>query len=100
MDSLGHHAQQAQLLVGQDGHHVEQGVLNVTAEDVAGHELRGRHILQRRIGEDLAGHLGLRQLVQERILHGGIHLERVAQTHLLLAHTGGPGKGLVDELGG
>lgn len=40
------------------------------------------------------------QLVQERILHGGIHLERVAQTHLLLAHTGGLGKGLVDELGG
>ena len=44
----------------QDGHHVEQGVLNVTAEDVAGHELRGRHILQGRVGEDLAGHLGLR----------------------------------------
>ena len=29
------------------GHHVEQGVLNVAAEDVAGHELRGRHVLQR-----------------------------------------------------
>ena len=72
----------------------------MTAEDVAGHELGGRHVLQGRVGEDLAGHLCLRQLIQEGVLHGGIHLEGVAQTHLLLAHTGGLGEGLVDELGG
>ena len=32
VDGLGHHAQQAQPLVGEDGHHVEQGILDVTAE--------------------------------------------------------------------
>ena len=100
MDGLGHHAQQAQPLVGEDGHHVEQGILDVTAENVAGHELRGGHVLQRGVGEDLAGHLRLGQLVEEGVLHGGVHFEGVAQTHLLLAHTGVLGKGLVQELGG
>lgn len=65
-----------------------------------GHELRRRHVLQRGVGEDLTGHLRLRQLIEERILDGGIHLEGVAETHLLLAHTGVLREGLIQELGG
>ena len=100
VDGLGHHAQQVDLLTGQDSHHVEQGVLHLAAEDIAGHELRGGHVLQGRLGEDLAGHLGLRQLIQEAVLHIGVDLEGVAQTLLLLGQAGPQGEGLVEELGG
>ena len=43
VDGLGHHAQQVDLLVGEDGDHVEQRVLDMAPEDVARHELGGGH---------------------------------------------------------
>ena len=100
MDGFRHHAQQLQLLVRQNADHVKQRVLNVAAENIAGHELRGGHILQRGLGEDLPGHLRLGQLIQEGVLHAGVHLECMAQTHLLLPHAGPQSEGFVEELGG
>ena len=71
----------------------------MATEDVAGHELRGRHILQRGLGEDLTGHLCLCQFVQEGIFHSGVHFKGVAQAHLLFTHAGPQGEGFVQELG-
>ena len=72
------------LLVGEDGDDIEEGILHMAAEDVARHKLRGGHVLQGSLGEDLPGHLGLRQLIEEAVLHIGIDLKGVAQAHLLL----------------
>ena len=98
VDGLGHHAQQVDLLAGEDGDHVEQGVLHVAPEDVARHELGGRHVLEGRLGEDLPGHLGLSELVEEAVLPGGVDLEGVAQALLLLGEPGAQGELLVEEL--
>ncbi len=66
VDGLGH-AQQAQPLVGEDGHHVEQGILDVAAEDIAGHEqMGGMYFSGRALGRS-RGHLRLSQLVEEGI---------------------------------
>ena len=98
MDRLGHHAQKMQLLIGHDRDHVEQRVLNMSAEDVAGHVLGRRHVLQRRFREDLTRHLCLRKLIKERVFHGRIHLKRVSEPHLFLAHAGALCKRLVQKL--
>ena len=100
MNGLGHHAQQVDFLAGEDGHHVEQGVLHMAAEHVAGHELGGRHVLQGGVGENLTGHLGLSELIEEAVFHVGVNLKGVAQAHLILGQSGPQGKGLVEELGG
>ena len=80
--------------------HVEEGILDVAAEDVAGHELCRRHVLQRSLGENLAGHLGLCQFQQETVLEHRVHLEGVSESHLLLRQTGDEGQLLVDDIGG
>ena len=75
-------------------------LLDVAAEDVAGHELCRRHVLQRGLGEYLAGHLGLGQLQQEAVLEHRVHLEGVSESHLLLGQSGDKGQLLVDDIGG
>ena len=40
------------------------------------------HLLQGGLREDLPGHLGLGQLVEEAVFYGGVDLKGVAQTHL------------------
>ena len=87
MDGLGRHTQQLDTLVRPNTDDVEQGVLNVAAEDIAGHELCGRHVLERGLRENLAGHLRLREFQQETVLQARIHLESVTQAHLLLGQT-------------
>ena len=71
----------------------------MAAEDVAGHELRGRHVLQGSVGEDLSCHLRLGQLQQEAVFGHGIHFECVAQTHLPFLDVGQNSELFVDHLG-
>ena len=72
----------------------------MTPKDVARHELGGRHVLQGGLGEDLPGHLGLSELVEEAVLPRGVDLEGVAQALLLLGEPGAQGELLVEELAG
>ncbi len=51
------------------------------------------------LGEDLPGHLGLRQLIEEAVLQHRIDLKGVAQTHLLLGQAGQQGQLFVDQVG-
>ena len=87
-------------MVRPDADDVEQRVLDVATEDVARHELGGRHVFQRRVGEDLAGHLCLREFHEEAVFEHRVHLEGVTQAHLLFRQTGNLGQLLVDEVGG
>ena len=99
MYGLGKHTEKVQLLAGQYGDHVEERILYMAAENVAGHELSRRHVFKRRIWEYFARHLRLGKLKQEGILHGGIHFKRMAKAHLLFPHAGFPCEGFVYELG-
>ena len=82
MDALGHHADEQDGLVGHHPGQVEERVEQVAGEHVAGHVLGRRHVLQRRIGEQLPDQLGMGQLEQERVRHLGVDLERVPQAEL------------------
>ena len=74
--------------MGPDADDVEQCILNVATEDVAGHELGGRHILEGGFREDFTGHLCLRQFEEEAVLQHRVHLEGVAEAHLFFGKTG------------
>ena len=100
VDSLCGHTKQLNALVCPDANHVEQSILNMAAEDVAGHELCGRHILQRCLREDFAKHLSLRQFQQEAVFQRRVHFKGVTQTHLLFGETCQKSKLFVDEVGG
>ena len=86
--------------VGPDAHHIEESVLDMAPEDIAGHELCRGHVFKRSLGEDLAGHLSLGELQQEAVLKHGIHLESVSESHLFLGKTGYESQLLVDDVGG
>ena len=79
---LGQHAEQVDRLPGRDRGQHEERVLLVAAEDVARHVLGRRHVLERRVGEDLARRLGLRDLVEQAVLELGVDLEGVAEADL------------------
>ena len=61
-----------------DTYYIKECILYVTTEDVSGHKLRRRHILEWSLGEDLTRHLSLRQLVEEAVFSHRIHLEGVS----------------------
>ena len=82
VDALGHHADQQDRLVGHQPAQVEERVQQVAGEDVAGHVLGRRHVLQRRVREQLADQLRVRQLEQERVRHRRVDLERVPEPEL------------------
>ena len=100
VDGLGHHAQQVDVLLRYGADDVEQGVLYMALENVAGHVFGRRHVFQAGVGEHLAHQLRVRQLPQKTVLHLGVNLEGVAQAHLVGLETGQVGKLLVDQLRG
>ena len=94
MNTLGHHPDQQDRLVGHDPAQVEERIEQVPGEHVAGHVLGRRHVLQRRVREELADQLRVRKLEQERVGHGGVDLERVAEAELAV----GQARLLAEEL--
>ena len=84
--------------MGPYGRQVKQRILQMSFEDVAGHKLGRRHVLQSGLGEDFSCHLRLCQLHQETVFRIRVHFEGVAQTHLLFGNVCQHCKLLVDEL--
>ena len=100
MEGLGQHPEEVDRLPGRDRGQREERVLLVAAEDVAGHVLGGRHVLERRVGEDLAGRFGLCDLEEETVLQLRVDLEGVPEADLPVLEAGVLREALVDELGG
>ena len=67
-------------------------------EDVAGHVFGRRHVFQRRVGEDLARELRLRDLEEKAVLEVGIDFVGVAQDRSGVGHAGAMRELFVDEL--
>ena len=77
---------------------VEEAVEQVAAEDVAGHVLRRRHPLQRRVREELAGEQRVRELEPEAVGELGVDLEGVPEAELPVLEPGLLGEVLVEQL--
>ena len=100
VDGFGHHAEQVDVLPGHAADRVEQCVLNVTLEDVAGHVLGRRHVFQAGLGKHLAHQLRVGQLPQETVFQLGVDLEGVTEADLIRLQAREIGELLIDELRG
>ena len=98
MQGLREHAEEHDLLAGEDADEVEHAVDDVALEDVAGHVLGGRHVLERVAGEQLPDELRVGDLVDDLVGRRGVDLERVAEADLPRLEVGAQGEGLVDEV--
>ena len=98
MQGLGEHAQQHDLLAGEDAGEVEHAVDDVAVEDVAGHVLGRRHVLERVAGEQLPDQLGVGDLVDDLVGLGRVDLEGVPEPDLPGLQVGAQCEGLVDEV--
>ena len=99
MERFGQHPEQVDRLAGGDRGQGEERVLLVAAEDVPGHVLGRRHVLQGRVGKDLPRGLGLRDLVEQAVLERRVDLEGVPEADLPVLEAGVERQPLVDELG-
>src|SRR5665647_2006199 len=99
VQGLGEHAEQHDLLAGEDAGEVEHAVDDVAVEDVARHVLGGRHVLERVAREELPDQLRIGDLVHDLVGFGRIDLEGVPEPDLPRLQIGAQREGLVDEVG-
>src|SRR3989339_404246 len=88
MNCLCWHTQKLDSLIGPYPYYVKKSILNVSFKNVPCHELCGRHIFKRSLGEYLPGHLCLGQFIKEPVFHIWCHFKCMSKTHLLFRKSG------------